>query len=45
VADPAADLSHLRRALATLRTMAGAPARASRRWRERSQRPRCRLSL
>ena len=31
VADPAADLSHLRRALATLRTLAGAPARARRR--------------
>ena len=31
VANPAADLSHLRRALATLRTMAGAPARARRR--------------
>src|ERR1017187_4072026 len=31
VADPAADLSHLGRALATLRTLAGAPARARRR--------------
>ena len=31
VAGPAADLSHLRRALATLRTLAGAPARARRR--------------
>jgi tetratricopeptide (TPR) repeat protein len=31
VADPAADLSQLRRALATLRTLAGAPARAPRR--------------
>ena len=30
VASPAADLSHLRRALATLRTLAGAPARARR---------------
>ncbi len=32
VADPAADLSHLRRTLATLRTLAGAAARARRRW-------------
>jgi len=31
VADPAADLSHFRRALATLRMLAGAPARARRR--------------
>ena len=31
VADPAADLSHLRRALATLRTLAGPAARAPRR--------------
>jgi YVTN family beta-propeller protein len=41
VADPAADLSHLRRALATLRTLAGAAARARRRQKSKEENGTC----